>query len=207
VALANKMARIASRSWPEVIVIERHRLLRRSEGLGNDELGGRRGRQRIARVVMARCETVEAGLGKPAMVNGPQLPDFLIGTQSADHIRAGGIATGRTHDLYPTASCTPDFSCNERDIVPARHLRHLCARGIGFPADPPLGFIAPPASALDPDADINRRTWLGRHYHLEEFGSSGLACTVSGPLLELMKLKRLTRRSRAHRRFTVSGHR
>ena len=39
----------------------------------------------------------------------------LIGTRSADHIRASGHAaatTGRTHDLHPTASRTPNSSCN-----------------------------------------------------------------------------------------------
>ena len=40
---------------------------------------------------------------------------LLIGTRSADHIRASGhgaARTGRTHDLHPTASSTSDSSRN-----------------------------------------------------------------------------------------------
>ena len=39
----------------------------------------------------------------------------MIGTRSADFIRASGhgvAQTGRTHDLHPTASRTSDSSCN-----------------------------------------------------------------------------------------------
>jgi hypothetical protein len=42
-------------------------------------------------------------------------PVRMIGTGSADYIRASGhgaAQTGRTHDLHPTASRTSDSSCN-----------------------------------------------------------------------------------------------
>src|SRR6516165_9431227 len=42
-------------------------------------------------------------------------PAQMIGTRSADYIRASGhetAQTGRTHDLHPTASRTSDSSCN-----------------------------------------------------------------------------------------------
>jgi hypothetical protein len=51
----------------------------------------------------------------PLLGHWALLPGRLIGTRSADYIRASGhgtAQTGRTHDLHPTASRTSDFPCN-----------------------------------------------------------------------------------------------
>ena len=52
-------------------------------------------------------------MGQPASGSWASKPVRMIGTRSADYIRASGhgaAQTGRTHDLHPTASRTSEFS-------------------------------------------------------------------------------------------------
>jgi len=85
-------------------------------------------------------------LGQPASGSWALKPVRLIGTRSADYIRASGhgaAQTGRTHDLHPTASQTSDSSCNA---------------GVVFPEVPSWGRLTWELMPLGVSASANRVT-------------------------------------------------